>query len=188
MSHRVPRSLVTVLVFSALAALALGAGKTKTLGIDVACNAQSFVFQGPATEVGPDYGASFVVHGVIYPGGTFDAQGTGSGLLADGQAEFPELVIGTWTCRGWFIGEGMATESGPFVATTQIFDLDDDLLGAGTVVTDGLELIDVDVPFTRAITGGTGDFKRRRARGEMTQTAIDANATGLFNFRFRFAK
>ncbi len=188
MKHRFPRSLVTVLACAVLAFVALGAGKLKPTGIDVACNANSFVFAGPSTEAGPAYGASFVVQGVIYPGGTFDEHGVGSGLLADGTPEFPESVVGTWTCRGWFIGDGIVTKTGPFVATTQIYAIDDEKLGTGTVVSDGLELIDLDVPFTRAITGATGDFKRRHSRGEVTQTAVGANPTGLFNFSFRFGK
>ena len=155
-------------------------------GIDVACDATSFVFQGPEIPgVGPDYGASFVVQGVIYPEGTFEEKGTGSGLNPDGTPEFPDLVIGTWTCRGWFIGDGFATQSGPFVATTQIYDFDLASPGANTVVSDGLELIDLNVPFLRAVTGGTGPNRHIRS-GQVSQTAIGTNATGLFNFTFEF--
>ncbi len=49
---------------------------------------------------------------------------------------------------------------------------------------DGLELIDLNVPFQRRITDETGVFQR--PRGQVTQTAIGANATGLFNFVFDF--
>ena len=150
---------------------------------DVACDATSFAVQGPVGPAGPEYGASFVVQGFIYPEGTFAVYGSDSGILPSGEPEFPELVIGTWTCRGWFIGEGFATPTGPFVATTQIYDLDPAVPGKTTFVSEGTELIDVGVPFMRAITGGTGSF--RRARGEIEQTAIGANATGLFNFTFR---
>jgi hypothetical protein len=160
------------------------AGPART--IDVACDANSFVFQGPEIPgVGPGYGASFVVQGVIYPGGTFQEKGTGSGLNPDGTPEFPELVIGTWTCRGWFIGDGIATLTGPFVATTQIYDFNPDSPGSNTVVSDGLELIDQNVPFARAVTGGTGPNQHIRS-GQVLQTAVGANATGLFNFTFEF--
>lgn len=154
------------------------------LTVDVACDATSFVFQGPSTAAGPAAGASFVVQGVIYPEGTLDDNGASSGLNADGTPEFPELVIGTWTCQGHFIGEGFAAQSGAFVATTQLFDLNTGTPGKKTIVTHGIELIDLDVPFKRAITGGTGEFDR--AEGEATQTAVGVNATGLFNFTFDF--
>ena len=154
--------------------------------IDVACDATSFVFQGPEIPgVGPDYGASFVVQGVIYPEGTFEEHGAGSGLNADGTPQFPDLVLGTWTCRGWFIGNGFATESGPFVATTQIYDFDLESPGTNTVVSNGIELIDLDVPFLRAVVGGTGPNSGLRG-GEVAQTAVGTNATGLFNFTFDF--
>ena len=52
------------------------------------------------------------------------------------------------------------------------------------LTSDGIELIDLNVPFDRAITGGTGD--RNGANGTVVQTAIGANATGLFNFSFEF--
>ncbi len=179
-----------VLFIVGVSALALGASgapgkRFQNVGIDVACDANSFVFQGPSTPDGPAYGASFVVQGVIYPGGTFDEHGVDSGLLADGQPEFPDAVIGEWTCRGWFIGDGLPTKTGPFVVTTQIYDVDDEHFGTGTVVSDGKELIDLDVPFARAITGATGDYSRRFSRGQLFQTGIGVNKTGLFNFTFR---
>jgi hypothetical protein len=52
------------------------------------------------------------------------------------------------------------------------------------LISDGPELIDLHTPFQRAVTGGTGPFTL--ARGQVTQTAIGANATGLFNFQFQF--
>ena len=165
--------------------LAVPATADDELTVDVACDANTFVFQGPATAAGPAAGASFVVQGVIYPAGTLAANGASSGLLSDGTPAFPDKVIGTWTCQGHFIGEGFAAQSGPFVVTTQHFDLDVDAPGAETLVTHGIELIDLDVPFKRAILGGTGkDFDR--AEGEATQEAVGVNATGLFNFTFTF--
>jgi len=160
-------------------------GRGPAFSVDVACDANTFAFQGPTLPGGgPAYGASFFVEGVIYPGGTLAANGNGSGLLPDGTPEFPDLVIGKWTCRGWFTGNGIATASGPFVATTQLYDLDLGTPGAELLVSDGIELIDLGVPFSRAVTGGTGRFQR--SRGEVVQTAVGANATGLFNFTFDF--
>ena len=129
----------------------------------------------------PGAGASFVVEGYIYPPGTFDQHGQGSGVDANGDPEFPDLVLGTWRCRGWFIGDGMETATGPFVVTNQLFDFDPDNPGQQTLVSEGIELIDLGVPFERALTGGTGPFSK--ARGQMTQEAIGANASGLFNFQ-----
>lgn len=171
--------------------------------IDVACDFNTLRFEGPQ-GVNPDdpindpgphpyYGASFVVTGVIYTPGTLRAPGfENSGLMADGTPEFPGNVLGKWTCRGWFIGDsndpargGIFTPTGPFVATTQIYDVSStDAPSTRIVTSDGLELIDLNVPFNRAVTGGAGPFKN--ARGNVTQAAIGANATGLFNFTFDF--
>ncbi|MFQ5990368.1 MAG: hypothetical protein ACE5K9_10680 [Candidatus Methylomirabilales bacterium] len=182
-------------LWMAVLALLVGAGAIfrvrgaeadgKRLEVDVACDANTFAFEGPTNEEGgPAYGASFVVQGVIYPEGTFEEHGSSSGLLPNGEPEFPELVIGKWTCKGWFIGDGIATQSGPFVVTTQIYDLDPGHPGAETLVSEGIELIDPNVPFLRAVTGGTGQFKE--VLGEVAQTSVGVNATGLFNFTFEF--
>lgn len=111
--------------------------------------------------------------------------------MADGTTEFPDRVLGRWTCRGWFIGDGnnparggIFTRSGPFVAATQIYNLDTDNSGETIIISDGVELIDLNVTFNRAITVGTGIYKK--SRREVTQTGIGANATGLFNFSFDF--
>lgn len=180
--------LISHLPIALIAAVLLLAPATamadEQLAVDVACNANSFVFQGPSTAAGPAAGASFVVQGVIYPAGTLAAHGSSSGLNADGTPEFPELVIGTWTCQGHFIGEGFAAQGGPFVATTQLFDLDTRTPGKKTLVTHGIELIDLNKAFRRAVTGGTGQFDR--AVGQSTQKAVGVNATGLFNFTFNF--
>ncbi len=183
--------------------------KRKRIDIDVSCNANSIRFTGPqgpnpknADDPGPHpyYGASFVVQGTIYPEGVFAANGETSGLKTDGSPEFPDQVIGTWTCRGWFVGDsngdgvitpddedargGIFTPTGRFVATTQIYDFDPQNPGAQTMISDGSERIELNVPFKRTVTGGTGQY--RFARGEVIQTGIGANLTGLFNFRFAF--
>ena len=162
--------------------------KHKRLGLDVCCNAKSIRFTGPQgpnpndpTDLGPHpyYGASFVVQGTIYPDEFFSLNGNSSGLNPDGSPTFPNDVIGTWICRGWFVGDsngdgaitpsdndakgGIFTPTGRFVATTQIYDLDLDHPGAQSLISDGGELIDINVPFKRAVTGGTGRY--RSARG-----------------------
>jgi hypothetical protein len=203
--------LVALLVgFLALGASADGqlAGTQSSNAIDVACDANSIRFgeprgPNPADPTGdpgphPYYGAPFVVQGIIYPQGTLNpscqanpGEGTYCGLLPDGSPEFPDQVIGRWYCRGWFVGNGgpenvggIFTPTGPFVVTTQIYDLDIHQPGAKMLISEGPELIDLHTPFQRAIAGGTGPYKL--ARGQVTQTAIGANATGLFNFQFQF--
>ncbi len=197
----VPFLSVTALISTSPAAEAFGYGRNRRRTINVSCDANSIVFVGPQ-GVNPDdpindpgphpyYGASFVVQGVIYPAGTFDASSISSGLLDDGSPEFSDSVIGKWTCSGWFIGNskdpargGILTPTGAFVKTSQIYDLDPDRPSARTVTSDGIELIDQNLPFTRTVTGGTGPH--RNSSGQVTQTAIGVNATGLFNFVFEF--
>lgn len=155
-------------------------GKAKTIKFDVAEDATRFVFdEEPVDDDGlPQYGNSFVTQGYIYPEGTLDGS---NGVKANGEPEFPEKVIGEWTCRGWFIREGAATKSGPWVSTTQLYDLGDEP-GEVTLVTDGVEISDVDEEVKRAITGGTGPYKR--AAGEARQTLLGFNASEGVNLSF----
>ena len=175
------------------------ASASDTLAIEVACDANTIRFEGPQgpnpnnpADLGPHpyYGASFVVQGIIYPSGTITGNNVNSGLNADGSPEFPDEVIGGWICRGWFIGDsndpsrgGIFTPTGPFVVTTQIYDIGTNP-GSEMLVSDGVELIDLNTPFSRAVTGGTGT--RNGAKGAVTQTAIGVNQTTLFNFTFEF--
>ncbi len=69
------------------------------------------------------------------------------------------------------IGDGMATETGAWVVSTQIYELDD----VGTIVTDGHELADFDIEIERAVTGGTGEYAA--ARGVQTQVLTAFNDT-----------
>jgi len=151
----------------------------RALSFDVAMDGSSFHFQGPTNENGfPADGTPFIVRGYLYPGGTFAEHGSGAGTNPDGSAEFPDRVVGTWYCRGWHLQDGDAV-SGPVVATTQIFDLDPRTPGRHTIVTDGIELADFDVPFQRAVVGGSGRY--RWARGHSTQVYFDFNASNGFN-------
>lgn len=184
------------------------ADASEALVIDVSCNANTIRFEGPQGpnpndlggdlghhnpgDLGPHpyYGSSFVVQGVVYTGGTISGGNVDSGLYPEGTPEFPDRVIGSWICRGWFIGDsndpsrgGIFTPTGPFVATTQIYDLGNEP-GSDLLISDGIELIDLNTPFSRAVTGGTGS--RNGTRGTVTQTAIGVNQTTLFNFSFEF--
>ena len=114
----------------------------------------------------PAYGNPFVTQGYIYPAGTLS--GT-NGVLPDGSPEFPELVLGEWTCRGWMIGDGAHTTTGPMVITTQVYNFGGEF-GAAMLVSDGYELADIGTSIHRAIAGGTGPYAT--ARGEASQTLL----------------
>ena len=141
--------------------------------VDVAENGLRFVFDdAPVFDDGsPAYGNGFLTEGYIYPAGTL---GDANGVNPDGSPEFPNLVMGKWVCRGHFVGEGMQTERGPVVITTQTFFLGDGT-GERMVVTEGFELVDFGETVHRAIVGGTGTYSA--ARGEQEQILTGFNAT-----------
>lgn len=153
--------------------------KTRVLRFDVSENAKRFIFD--ETPLHPDgapaYGNEFVTEGYIYPEGTLN--GT-NGVKEDGSPEFPNKVIGRWTCRGWHVGEGAKTVTGPWVVTHQYFDFGHKA-GRVSLATDGVELVDIDVPVLRAIIGGTGIYAQ--ARGEAQQTMIGFNQLLGVNLR-----
>ncbi len=133
-----------------------GAEQAHVINVDVAENATRFAFDSSITyEDGmPAYGTSFVTEGYIYPVDTLNGS---NGVLEDGSPEFPELVLGEWTCFGTFVGEGMYTEAGEVVITNQVFVFYGED-GNSTIVSTGFELIDIGVQVERAITGGTGMY------------------------------
>lgn len=166
----------------------------RNLKFDVAESGPKFVFdEAPLLNSGPNagfpaYGNPFVTQGYIYPHGTLtDSNGVNA---EDGSPEFPELVIGIWTCRGYFIGNGADTVSGPWVITTQHYEFYDQ---AGyspdkystrrNLVTDGYELVDKNVPGLRAVTGGTGPY--RFSRGQAEQILLGHNQSEGVNLRFK---
>lgn len=154
--------------------------RDEVLRIETAENATLFVFDdAPLLDNGfPAYGNTFITQGYIYPAGTLNG---GNGVNPDGSPEFPELVLGHWFCRGWFVNEdGAAASTGALVIATQIFNFGDEV-GNQTIVTDGLELVDVGVPVTRAIIGGTGRY--RAAVGEVHQVLLGPNATEGLNLQ-----
>ena len=148
-----------------------GHSDTKVIRVDVSENALRFKFdETPLFADGkPAYGNEFVTEGYIYPRGTLN--GT-DGVNPDGTPEFPKKVIGRWTCRGWHVGEGAKTLTGPWVITHQLFDFGDEA-GRVTIATDGVELVDLDVPVLRALIGGTGPYAN--ARGEARQVMTGFN-------------
>lgn len=159
------------------------------LKFDVVENASRFVFaEKPVFDDGlPAYGNSFVTQGYIYPHGFLEGK---EGINAGGEPTFPEKVIGVWTCRGFFVGDGAHTDSGPMVITTQTYDLFRKPGYSGgkyrtdrLLISEGYELADVNLPFQRPITGGTGPYSR--VKGEARQTLLGFNP--YMGVRLRFA-
>ncbi len=161
-------------------------GKTETVEFDVAEDMTRFVYDKDVVlENGmPAYGSSFITQGYIYPKGTLSCpEGQKcSGVNADGTAQFPDKVIGEWTCRGFFVGEGAATTTGPMVITTQLYNFGKEL-GNETLVSEGYELADVGVAIERAITGGTGKYVDARGQGE--QQMLGLNLTDGVTLRLK---
>lgn len=123
-----------------------------------------------ASDGFPAYGAAFITQGYIYPAGTLTCNNNDcNGVNPDGSPEFPDLVMGEWTCWGYHIADGAHTATGPIVVTNQLFSFGEEY-GNVTLTTTGYEYVDFDLPFQRAITGGTGPFAK--AGGEMTQTVL----------------
>lgn len=151
-------SLMAALVVLALpAAAAPASGAVETLTVEVAEDATRFVLDNlnPHDDGMPGYGSPFITQGYIYPAGTLN--GT-NGVLENGEPEFPELVLGEWTCYGWMINEGAYSTSGAGVVSTQIFRFYGED-GDATLVSNGFELVDVDVPVARVLSGGTGSYE-----------------------------
>jgi hypothetical protein len=102
------------------------------------------------------------------------------GVDEDGKPEFPDKVLGEWTCWGSHVGDGAHTQTGPIVVTTQLFQIGD-RPGETTIVTEGYELADIGVPVRRAISGGTGRYSS--AGGEQVQRFLGFGATNGVKLR-----
>lgn len=157
----------------ALSAAADGDRRHRIVEVDVAENGTRFVIdEAPVFDDGfPAYGNPFITQGYIYPAGTLSDS---NGVNADGSPEFPDKVIGEWSCTGYFIADGAHTTEGSWVYTTQLFAFGDDPdTGAETVVVTGYEGAEVGETVTGAITGGTGRYAT--ARGEAEQELLGIN-------------
>lgn len=139
--------------------------------------------EAPVHEDGfPAYGSAFVTQGYLYEEGTL-AMAEFGGVLEDGSPEFPDRVIGEWSCWGYHVGDGGHTETGPIVVTTQLYNFGD-MPGIETITTIGYELADTEITQTRAVTGGTGKY--RAARGTQTQVSYGFNHTFGVNMSATF--
>jgi hypothetical protein len=163
--------------------------------VDVVADCNRFTSEGVGhPNANPKFGDYFMQEGLMYKPGTLAKHcqgGDGCGLNADGTPEFPEDVIGKWTCYGSFVGKGAATAEGTWVYTTQIYEFDAEKLennvfapGRHAIVSIGTERSDLDTSWPRAISGGYGRF--RSALGELVQTKIGFNQTTCKNFTMDF--
>ena len=154
----------------------------ETLRVEISEDMTRFAFDESKTfEDGlPAHGSGFVTVGYVYPAGTLNGS---NGVREDGSPEFPDKVLGEWTCYGWMVGDGMHTMTGPIVATTQIFRLDEGYAGA-TIVTDGFELADINLPVERVVTGGTGQLQN--ATGKQVQVLTGMTEYMGVNLRVEF--
>ncbi len=154
-----------------------------SLTVEVAEDGTRFVFdEAPLLDNGfPAYGNGFVTQGHIYPAGTLDGS---NGVNADGSPEFPDRVIGEWTCFEYFIGEGANTTEGAWVVTTQVFDFASDTPGDDSIVTVGPEAPADAGTAMRAVVGGTGRFAH--AGGQVAQITLGHNASDGVDATFTF--
>jgi|FLYN01.1.fsa_nt_gi hypothetical protein len=177
----VAAALMVVVWVAGYTVLAQSPTEPQMIRFDVAENGTRYVADdAPVLEDGlPDYGNPFITQGYIYPEGTIEEN---NGVLPDGSPEFPDLVMGTWVCRGWIFGvDGVHTTRGPIVISTQVYDLGDSS-GETTFISEGFEIIDLNLPVLRALTGGTGEYAG--ARGEVSQTLLGFNPSNGVNLRF----
>ncbi len=153
---------------------------SQTLEFDMAEDFTRFVFNADiAREDGfPAHGSAFITQGYLYPVGTLDET---DGINPDGTPEFPDKVIGTWICRGWIYGDIDNEDGLPTAVTTQIFELSD-AYGSQTIITDGFEYMAPGSTFSRAIIGGSGEY--RGVRGEQTQEILGINEFMGMSMRF----
>ncbi|MEM9955476.1 MAG: hypothetical protein AAF846_27995 [Chloroflexota bacterium] len=158
---------ISVLMLFSIGATAISAQSDNiemdNMVFEIAEDGNRFIFddQNLFDDGMPAYGSAFVTQGYIYPEGTLNGS---NGVLENGDPEFPDAVLGTWTCYGWMIGDGARTETGEWVVSTQIYQFND----GSSIITNGFEIVDFDVPYIRAVTGGTGDY--RGITGEQIQT------------------
>lgn len=151
------------------------------LRFDVAEDGKRFVWaKQPVFNDGlPAHGNTYISQGYIYPEGTLSD--TIDGVNADGSPEFPDLVLGQWSCYGWYIGDAAHATEGPWVLSTQMYDFGS-AWGEATLVSEGYVLANTGGAVQRAITGGTGPFAN--VRGEMVDTNLGFNETAGGNARY----
>jgi hypothetical protein len=156
-------------------------GDDGVLRFEVAEDASRFVWAGgPALTDGlPADSTPYVTQGYLYPVGTLT---NGNGVLADGSPEFPDKVLGQWSCYGWRLSGGVPDQTAPWV-TTHLFNFGE-TWGEATLVSEGYSIDDLGIPLDRAIVGGTGPYAE--ATGVQAETNLGFNATNGINVRYEF--
>lgn len=151
-------------------------GADGVLRFDVAEDHSRFVWDGnPSLTDGlPEHHTSFITQGYLYPAGTLSET---NGVLPDGSPEFPDKVLGQWTCSGWWIGGGDPGETAPWFAT-HLFNFGS-AWGEATLVTTGYDLDDLAVALDRAVTGGSGPYAG--AGGVQSEVNLGFNASNGIN-------
>ena len=138
--------------------------------VDVVADCRRFTSEGIGhPNANPKFGDYFMQEGLMYKPGTLAkncAAGARCGLNPDGSPQFPDAVIGKWTCYGSFVGNGAATAKGTWVYTTQVYEfnaekLEQDVFAPGehAIVSLGPERNDLNVPWARAVSGGYGKYR-----------------------------
>ena len=185
MLRRIPISASvagTLLAISAMLLVSTAVAAQGTLTVEVAETGSRFVPDPTLVDAdgNPTRGGYFVTEGYIYESGTLTCTDAAcDGVLYDEVGvpapEFPDAVLGTWTCYGVHTEDAATTTSGSLAATTQIFVLGDS--GEDTIVTSGFEYMDVGLPISRVVVGGTGAYAD--AHGVQQQTLLGFNNTDL---------
>jgi hypothetical protein len=150
------------------------------LRFDIAEDGTRFAWSGdpPLTDGLPAGAATYVTQGYIYPAGTLDGA---NGVLADGSPEFPNEVLGLWTCYGWWVGDAAhAGKTAPWV-TTHLFSFGPEW-GEAMLVSEGYSIDQVEAPLARAIVGGTGTYAG--ATGVQSETNLGVNPSKGIDFRY----
>lgn len=175
-------ALVAVVATLAVTAAVAGSRSGGVRSVEVAETGSRFVIDPDVIddEGLPQRGNDFVTEGYVYEAGTLTCtDGVCDGVVYDADGtpspEFPDRLIGTWTCWGTHTEDAATTTSGTIVATTQQYDFGDQP-GDESIVTVGYERVD-DVSIDRAIVGGTG--RPGIARGTATQSLGGLNNPDL---------
>jgi hypothetical protein len=179
-SHQTPPPATPVSAFTAEEAIVQITGDDGVLRFEVAEDAKPYVWSGQPELVDgrPASATPFLTYGYIYPEGTLTES---NGVLPDGSPEFPDKVVGHWSCYGWWLGDAAhAGRSAPWL-TTHVFNFGGQW-GVATLVSEGYSIDEFDVPLERAIVGGTGVYAG--ALGVQMETNFGINATNGVNFRY----
>jgi hypothetical protein len=184
MVRRIPISVSVAgtLAVSAMLLVSTGGAAQGTLTVEVAETGSRFVPDPTLADAdgNPTRGGYFVTEGYIYESGTLTCVDAAcDGVVYDEAGvpspEFPDAVLGTWTCYGVHTEDSATATTGSLAATTQIFVLGDG--GEDTIVTSGFEHIDVGLPISRVVVGGTGAYAD--ADGVQQQTLLGFNNADL---------